>query len=401
MRKIILGIAIVFMFSCNNNIESKNDKLQVVSYKVDDAKRNNLFDYFEISKIIPLETNENSVIKDINKFSVSKNSYLFFDLSLNQLLEFDINGKFKQKVGNKGKGPDEYLKLQDFATSLSHDTIYLYDEYRHRIDVFDENRKQIEVIEQPSYYFYFEIFKKNQIVFYKCTDNFAKVPIQANFHVENFNSKKIFESYFSTENQWIEYMPVNANPMFKLPNGNISLNKHYCDTIFLYNGKNLTPRYYLDLGDYNLPFQEKSSLLTKANGNYDIFYKDLNKTKYITNTYSVWLETNDAFFTSRRGNKTTYYLLSTNNCSDNLVFDKKAQNMFWSILNPIGIRKEDNSTEIIFAVYPYQLQKLKDVGQPDLNYINSNYPKEYEKIQEMLKNLNFEDNPYLIFAKLK
>jgi hypothetical protein len=87
----------------------------------------------KIEKIIPLETNANSILGEFTKGIVKENKILVFDNRNRSLKVFDENGKFLFPVGAKGNGPGEYNDLRDF--SLTDKDIWCLDDKK--INCFD------------------------------------------------------------------------------------------------------------------------------------------------------------------------------------------------------------------------------------------------------------------------
>ena len=115
MNKNLFFIFLFFsILGCNNS------QLVIVGdvnvYKVEIT--NDIFswdDFVEKVEIIPLETTANSLIGIPYKGVVSENDIYMFDFRYQSLINFDIDGKFKKKIGEKGKGPEEYLEIRDFC----------------------------------------------------------------------------------------------------------------------------------------------------------------------------------------------------------------------------------------------------------------------------------------------
>ena len=63
--------------------------------------------------IVPLETNEDCLIKNI--FAAKLNDdLLFINSDRRQLLVYDLNGKYIRDIGSRGQGPGELLEIRDF-----------------------------------------------------------------------------------------------------------------------------------------------------------------------------------------------------------------------------------------------------------------------------------------------
>jgi hypothetical protein len=67
---------------------------------------------------IPLETNKECLIGRIDKIIQHNNVFYICDRITNTLFLFDKNGKFKSKYNKIGRGPYEYLSLEDIDVDL-------------------------------------------------------------------------------------------------------------------------------------------------------------------------------------------------------------------------------------------------------------------------------------------
>jgi hypothetical protein len=76
-----------------------------------------VFDIFKKVELIPLETNEKSLIKSIDKVIYSNGKYYVLDKSRQLLLVFDEDGRYLKQIGTPGQGPNEYFNFTDFYIS--------------------------------------------------------------------------------------------------------------------------------------------------------------------------------------------------------------------------------------------------------------------------------------------
>ena len=124
-NNILITLLVVVAFvACNNKRHVFIDDLEVYKIeKVDDV----LYwdDFVEKIDIIPLETNANSLVGVFHKGIVTGSDIYVFDFRYQILLNFDIAGNFKKRIGGKGKGPEEYFEIRDFC--IVDDDIYILD----------------------------------------------------------------------------------------------------------------------------------------------------------------------------------------------------------------------------------------------------------------------------------
>jgi hypothetical protein len=91
-----------------------------------------------IIKTVPLETRPDCLIRQIDKLYVLPNdNLLIYDQNGSLALLFDPSGKFLQKVGQKGQGPEEYVEIGDLEYDVRTKQIYIYDRYTDRMFIYD------------------------------------------------------------------------------------------------------------------------------------------------------------------------------------------------------------------------------------------------------------------------
>jgi hypothetical protein len=85
---------------------------------------------------IPLETNPECLIKRVSNISVTDSFIVVSDNNLGLLL-FSIKGKYLRKIGNIGRGPDEYPNVNDFIVDNNQKEIYVLS--TREVNVYDFN----------------------------------------------------------------------------------------------------------------------------------------------------------------------------------------------------------------------------------------------------------------------
>lgn len=99
LSKIIICISAFLMVSCVSRNEGMKD---IETIYLNNSLPFNFSDHFDLDRRVFLETSEECLITYITKIIVNEDVFIL-DLS-NQLFRFDKEGKFKNKIGLKGKG---------------------------------------------------------------------------------------------------------------------------------------------------------------------------------------------------------------------------------------------------------------------------------------------------------
>ena len=141
MRHILLFFLFFLFYGCKLE-QSVNGAV----YNIDlDSLERTTVPQLSSLRYVFLETNEHSLINNINRlFYCNQKIYLFDDRS-KQILCFDDNGKFLFKIHSVGQGPGEYLYPVDMDVDNNGD-IYINDPVSKRIMRYkngDKNKSEI------------------------------------------------------------------------------------------------------------------------------------------------------------------------------------------------------------------------------------------------------------------
>ena len=148
--KTILFLAVLAFGACCCSPKPSSGGSDMIQVDLTKPQNVSLFDYFKHIELIPLETNDNVVIGDMEKVIYHQNRYYVLDGHRDQniVLVFDDVGKFLFKIGNRGNGPGEYLLLYDIAINPFTGNIELLDAMRKRIFSYDLQGNYVKSTDQ-------------------------------------------------------------------------------------------------------------------------------------------------------------------------------------------------------------------------------------------------------------
>ncbi|MGL5681523.1 MAG: 6-bladed beta-propeller [Marinifilaceae bacterium] len=113
---------------------------------------------------IPLETNKESFIGEIDRVKIQNNLILAYNKSISSLFIFDISGKYLTKLQKKGRGNGEYLQIDDF--NIKNDRLIILDGQRKQLLYYSlQEMRFINTLNLNDWYSHFELLD-NQIVLY-------------------------------------------------------------------------------------------------------------------------------------------------------------------------------------------------------------------------------------------
>jgi hypothetical protein len=136
MRQINIYLVLCFLIilSCRQintvrNYDNKTKSANDLPYLIDIKNSFKNFKSVPLSSIvreleyIPLETTPASILRIIDHVALS-DSFIFVN-DHTKLLQFDKQGKFIRQIGSKGRGPAEYLYINDFCIGKDNKNIYI------------------------------------------------------------------------------------------------------------------------------------------------------------------------------------------------------------------------------------------------------------------------------------
>ena len=118
---ICVSVILTLNFSCSKN--ESNVSVKRIQIKDPIYTKLNLSEIAEKIDYISLEANYNSLIDNIN-FLNNDVKFERDNIYINnsgQLLRFSSDGRFLNKIGNRGKGPEEYIEADNFSITKNKD----------------------------------------------------------------------------------------------------------------------------------------------------------------------------------------------------------------------------------------------------------------------------------------
>jgi hypothetical protein len=123
-------VTIILLYSCSQSLDNK--QIQKIRFDPSESTDGYLEKEMEDFYFVPLGTNREFLITQIDKIFLTNNEIIVTDLG-HSIFVFDRKGNCKYKVQAKGKGPGEYSGMSDA----------LFDEKKKQLEVLDNSDKKI------------------------------------------------------------------------------------------------------------------------------------------------------------------------------------------------------------------------------------------------------------------
>lgn len=137
---LILFVAFCCFFCTTHDNKSKLEKIEEIdlSRAYNNEKEEYLSSIADSIIYIPLQTDSNSILGPVRKpwENVKFSADRIFISDGNQLIVYDFLGKFLNKIGRKGNGPQEFFRIDNFALFEKEKQVLIHDMMKRELLVY-------------------------------------------------------------------------------------------------------------------------------------------------------------------------------------------------------------------------------------------------------------------------
>ena len=391
-------------------------------------------DYFSSIELIPLETNDNSIIgiRLLDNLVLVNDSLIFvisehhtgnivYSWMPRDLLVFDRSGNFLNQIGRIGQGPRDYLGIQNVYLNIEKPTIFIDDQLS--IIEYDFAGKFIDSFRKPNTLgimtdhsnFVGENLFFGSIGYYATRGNNYFLFDRTGTVIKSFPDYYLLDSD-DARNVW-----TNKSRSFRIDENLYIKDSGINDTIYIVENMSLNPLYVFDFGKYKYPLGDINKEGRKKIRNVDpadahkryfrnglivgtpkyFFYRlfvpqslPTPKLRPEINGVGVLVPPtgSDILAIFDRVKNTNILLDTDQHLQKGLINDINGglsfiPRYYTGNNEVVDVWRADDMKEMLTEEY-FATQTIKD-------------NQEYEKLRELLKNLKEDDNPVIVIAKLK
>ena len=212
-----------------------------------------LSDIADSLSYIKLATDTSNLIGVIDKIIPLKDRILIVDKDITQTIYiFDKSGKFIRKINKKGRGPGEYLSLNDVAVDVSNKRLIVHDDMAQKISIFTYEGEFIEKIRLDFITTSIAYLGNNRLACYCDYINNPNYSIRSkspNLILFDLQTRKTQSKLFF--NSTINRLGITGlinNLSSTYSNDTVHLIMQLNDTVYSICNNKVQPEYYVDLG---------------------------------------------------------------------------------------------------------------------------------------------------------
>ena len=371
---ILFALLIIIVSSCSG---TKNDTQDIVKLKYN---KNIEFKYRNV-KIVPLETNMNSLLGDIKRIEFIDSLILIQDSSLNLFL-FNGNGKFVSKIGGYGEGPSEYSSISSFYVDKKNKYITILDEIKSSLISYDIKGQYISSesiplnnIKSANY----ATLDKDGNILINYLISFEKTKAYSFINKKNISNKSVVFDYDPIETEGYMY-PFSKHPISVTEKG-LDFIMPLSDTIYNFNNEDVRAKYLIETPT---PLAPKEEFKTNIQKSYTKLAFEYGRKGFFTGFISIFETPKNILLNYKsEGIILGYYVANKNNLEGNYYLYSEENSMpkvpFFEIIASDG-------KYFIGTALAQDLLNMKEKIE-----IND----ETKNLLTIINELNFDDNPVL------
>lgn len=390
MKKFIFYLSAALLFSCNSE-KLVNDVYLIDLQKFEEGNiplsdKTSKIEYIPLDNQFPIGLTYSYKITD---------NLIYASIQNVGVVSFFRNGKFNKSYGKIGRGPEEYVYCLRFAVDEKTGTVYVMDHKMNDIEVYNNNGDHIRNIKLPKDN---DGFQLDAIEFFG-SSLFMAQSINMGCGDHDWVIIDTFGNTINDKNNPYPEFNGRMGGMTTLSkfNGNILYWDNFKDTVFhVHPDFTYTPVCVLEKGEHKLP------MTTEGYNPLDDFLKKMSNYLILNN----FLETNKFFILNYELNSTQKLAVIDKKSDKATVMDlTDSENGIENDLDnglpfqPDKYFEIGNEKYLAAFIQPYELKT--HIASRNFTKSTPKYPEKKKKLEKLANNLNENDNPLLMFVKLK
>lgn len=385
MKKIFLSLLLVYSFySCN--AKGTTDKSVERIDMLQGLGSHNIENLIKSIRIIPLETNDASLIHQIKKIKKVDQNWYVLDYNDSPIKRFSQDGHFITQIGKKGQGPGEFVQICDFAVTGDTVNIFAWSGNKKCIRMSSDNT----LLYETNMLFPFDECHKTKDNDYLLHVGNGVVSDENSHYLYRINDKYQVKNKDFPKKEPYDIMYTFYQKYFATgSNNDILYLREYNDTIYSINKSDeIKPKYKLDFGKI---WYSEQFLKDFHGKNFMDIHREFNSREYPK--FIVYSENQDYLFVkyTRQQNDTDIDYIS--------LYSKKEKKAY-------NFNVEKNSLSALLL----NLQEYNDpyfssfITASDFLNIASSLDGDnplYKEVKALAKKIKEEDNPLLVLLEFK
>ena len=388
LSEIVLLLALGAMISCKRVSNSSTEHVVRMSNAITQTLY--MSDYFESIEYIPLETRAECLIGGNPTIYVTNEFIVVINLREQECYIFDRQfGKFIRKIGNRGQGPEDYLKIPNGIIVNEQEKTIFFDKGDRLIEYSLTDRSALHLLApipplggQSLIHISDNIWSigyanssgsvPNRFLFFDRTAILDSIPNYDTFTLKNDVFVFYNEVFFYRYNNNVYYKPL------------------FNDTIYKIVDMKLQPEWVFEMNKslqnlLELRLRDDIDKLSQESVNYHFIFPIFETNGYLFFNTKYQRQNHAFMFDKQR-----QHLVKLE--QGNFINDIDGGLNFWMTTT--------NQNQDLICMYQAYLFK-EEINNKELSEQSAKKPLEFKKLRTLVAQMDEEDNPIIVIAKLK
>ena len=415
----ISGILLLVLTASCNNTQKVENTLRIVDVvsNINNMQQINLSRFTDNIRYMTLENRADIAISNYNSVDLSDNLLLTSD-SESSLLIFDLSGHLVVKFGKKGRGPEEYLNINNLSFGKDNKVYFnsMADLFEFNMDGSFSTKYLNCMLVENTFYLHQWCIVDDSLIFGHIQNDSGQTKYKAILINRNGKVKRYYQNFDLLKNRQSR-IAGGTTQIFTF-NGTLHFKEQFNDTLFSLNTDyELIPEYCFNLGNLKMPasvrvnfyeyfekindytaieeiFQTEDYLFLKVNFGNRVPARRINpRPTESTNIARVWTNTTSCIGIYDKKNGELHFCKPTS--TDNPLFTSGIYNDIDAGPRFFPIKLINDSTMIMTV----STKELKyHVASDDFKNNLPKYPEKKKELENLANNLSEFDNPVLMIV---
>lgn len=243
-RFVVFSIIVIVVCSCD---EYRSNVENVLHVNPDSPSVFDVTEIAEFERMIPLETTDKCLIKQIRQVFLVDTFILIWDEDQQRIFAFNDSGKYLHDIGNRGAGPNEYLGMENVLVNQEAQTASILDNRKRMITTYNISGDYVYAEPLPYFAYAFYLSPEGYWIYHSLQGE------KYNLLLLHSESKKIVEEYLPAHS----FFPlIRSNNFSTNEKGELFFHYPYEDVIYKLDGTKLEPYVRIDFGARKNPYTD-------------------------------------------------------------------------------------------------------------------------------------------------
>ncbi len=407
---VIIFLILSFCNSCQTKngkkaTSNETDSFYTIAFNeiVENKREVKLSEIASDVELVQLENIPEAMLANVEEIAFTK-EFVFIMFWQHPVLQFSLDGKFIRDIGKKGKGPGEYNICLNMTVDEENESIYIHTTELNTI-VFNFDGEYLKTYNYQALenFMSFWIWGRDSCLINYFEPFLGSEPFVFVEHNAKGDTIQTIPNYifFNKDEQAdpFQIAPYEERNFYYYFENKCHMKGLYNDTVYTYDENNkLIPKYFIDLGKYKLPVEFVYERKWKRPLPTNLYWTGVHETSnYVFLPYGYHYNLNKPELEKKEKglvlyNKKTKEGAAVNETQQGGIIDDMMG-------GPDFRPNVTNGNTALMLVSALDMKLYLDSEQFKKQKVK--LPEKKEKLTQLKKTLNENDNHFLVLAKLK